>query len=46
MTIDIDGIKIECDHEDAMELAHDIDALLHEPDGTEWMDFECGNVMR
>jgi len=32
MTIEIDGIKIDADCEEALSIAHDIDALVNELD--------------
>ena len=39
MTIDIAGIKIDADHDEAIAIAHDIDALVNEQ--SEWDYNDC-----
>lgn len=40
MTLNIEGIKIEADTDEAMSLFHDIDALVNQDDEWEFEGFE------
>jgi hypothetical protein len=42
MTIDIDGIKIKADTNEALAIAHDIDALVNEQ--SEWDYSDCDGI--